>query len=142
MIREKISPSAAAITMLLCAARWPRRVFSRRVSRASGIDARSEARASARLRDCKASTPWRVLRSGHSYLCTGLYRADALHLRRIRRNCDVRVDQPGPVRIDVHVTVDFRGQLSTRQRYGRNEGTKCGLLDGAVCASRTASAAR
>ena len=57
------------------------------------------------------------------FIRTQLLIAQVLYsLRRLRRNCDVRVDQPGSTGIDVHVTVDFRGQLSTRQRYGRNEG--------------------
>jgi hypothetical protein len=77
------------------------------------------------------------------FIRTQLLIAQVLYsLRRLRRNCDVRVDQPGSTGIDVHVAVDFRGQLSTRQRYGRNEGTKCGLFDGAACASRTAPAVR
>jgi CheY-like chemotaxis protein len=66
--------------------------FSRRVSRASGIEDHVLKREpSALLRDGKASAPWRVCAPA-THLCTGLYRADALppavnsaELRRARR---------------------------------------------------------
>lgn len=63
-------------------------------------------------------------------------------LLRAWRNSHVRVDQPGPIRIDVHVTIDFRDQLSTGRVTGATRGTKCGLFDGVAWAGRTASAAK
>jgi hypothetical protein len=122
MIRDSLS--AAAITIAVRSRRsWG--LFLSTVVRAIGIVdhllkrnlSKPHPRASGLVSGLHGeSALWRLI-------CAQVLIAQMLYsLRRLRRNCYVRVDHPGAVRIDVHLTVDFRDQLSAKQCQGRNEG--------------------